>query len=467
MSISVKAKASITQAHTAKIEKVIVIESDAVLDIIAESLQKASEFSDEAELWAIGEIADLPAGSAKYWAMQTQSYAQTAENAAKNAENFANQSQMSAESSALSANNAQIVVNEVANNIIKLNEILTNHRDDTGNPHGVTAEQLGLSTVYIFKGSVTTYADLPATGQKIGDVYNIENADSIHSIAAGDNVAWEGGNWEKLGGSIDLTPLEAKIAAVKVTADNALPKTGTADSSHMWKPSTNEVIFDLADFTSDNIYFGYRGLEDKANAINTYIFWNGKRGGVNGALAEVRAKNFLGGLSGNATSATKLQTPRTINGTPFDGSANIDIGKIVPLRISTNTDLNLLTHPGMYFSDSNATAATLLNCPTTNAFSLLVEHHAGTKQTITDYVTTNSRTFTRNQYNNTWGAWKVVMDDDSIIPKLAAKQDKLTAGTGIEIANNIISATGGGGGYSPFNAEGHLVFPNGTEFWIE
>lgn len=194
MSISVKAKASITQAHTAKIEKVIVIESDAVLDIIAESLQKASEFSDEAELWAIGEIADLPAGSAKYWAMQTQSYAQTAENAAKNAENFANQSQMSAESSALSANNAQIVVNEVANNIIKLNEILTNHRDDTGNPHGVTAEQLGLSTVYIFKGSVTTYADLPATGQKIGDVYNIENADSIHSIAAGDNVAW--GGWK-------------------------------------------------------------------------------------------------------------------------------------------------------------------------------------------------------------------------------------------------------------------------------
>jgi hypothetical protein len=37
----------------------------------------------------------------------------------------------------------------------------------------------------------------------------------------------------------------------------------------------------------------------------------------------VTAPTFIGALSGNASSATKLQTARTINGTSFDGSANI------------------------------------------------------------------------------------------------------------------------------------------------
>ena len=37
----------------------------------------------------------------------------------------------------------------------------------------------------------------------------------------------------------------------------------------------------------------------------------------------VKASSFSGSLSGNASTATKLQTARTINGTSFDGSANI------------------------------------------------------------------------------------------------------------------------------------------------
>lgn len=36
---------------------------------------------------------------------------------------------------------------------------------------------------------------------------------------------------------------------------------------------------------------------------------------------------------------------------------------------------------------------------------------------------------------------------DTIDTALAAKQDTLTAGTGIDITGNVISATGGGGGF--------------------
>lgn len=43
--------------------------------------------------------------------------------------------------------------------------------------------------------------------------------------------------------------------------------------------------------------------------------------GADGKLTN--SNGFVGALSGNATTATTLQTARTINGTSFNGSANI------------------------------------------------------------------------------------------------------------------------------------------------
>lgn len=98
----------------------------------------------------------------------------------------------------------------------KINTVATDlagHEADYNNPHKVTAEQLGLTTVYQYKGSVATYADLPTTGQKVGDVWNVETADPDHGIKAGDNVAWDGTQWDKLGGDHDFSELNAEINA--------------------------------------------------------------------------------------------------------------------------------------------------------------------------------------------------------------------------------------------------------------
>lgn len=62
-----------------------------------------------------------------------------------------------------------------------------------------------LSTVYKYKGTVATYSALPSTDQTVGDVYNVEAADSTHGIKAGDNVAWTGTVWDVLAGTIDLS----------------------------------------------------------------------------------------------------------------------------------------------------------------------------------------------------------------------------------------------------------------------
>lgn len=61
-----------------------------------------------------------------------------------------------------------------------------------------------------YKGSVQTVADLPASGNEIGDFYNI--------IATGENYAWDGSAWDQTGSIVDLQPItNAEIDAIVVS----------------------------------------------------------------------------------------------------------------------------------------------------------------------------------------------------------------------------------------------------------
>lgn len=62
-----------------------------------------------------------------------------------------------------------------------------------------------VSSVYRYKGSVATYDALPTENLTVGDVYNVEAADSQNGVKAGDNVAWNGTTWDVLAGTIDLS----------------------------------------------------------------------------------------------------------------------------------------------------------------------------------------------------------------------------------------------------------------------
>ena len=62
-----------------------------------------------------------------------------------------------------------------------------------------------VSSVYRFRGSVATYANLPTTGQVVGDVWNVEDT--------GANYAWSGTEWDKLSETVDLTPYLTKAEA--------------------------------------------------------------------------------------------------------------------------------------------------------------------------------------------------------------------------------------------------------------
>lgn len=89
-----------------------------------------------------------------------------------------------------------------------------------------------------------------------------------------------------------------------------------------------------------------------------------------------------------------------------------DVGAIsVPLALASNADLNNIQTAGMYHCNTNAVSVTISNKPATigSAFSLLVEQHAGCKQTFTQYETGWIGMWVRNYYNGTWGEWSRVI----------------------------------------------------------
>lgn len=226
-------------------------------------------------------------------------------------------------------------ITTVANN-------LATHEADFSNPHKVTAEQLGLTTVYQYKGSVATYADLPTTGQKVGDVWNVETADPDHGIKAGDNVAWDGAQWDILGGNHDLSGYAQLNSANTFTALNAF-RANIAVSNGTAAGSSGTVSFGVsptgetvqARIGTDNL----GGLFYHASTNQPHVFRVGTNNNVfvirddNTKVAFSSNNNFFATVTydgvakwlGNANTATKLETARTINGVAFDGTKDITI----------------------------------------------------------------------------------------------------------------------------------------------
>jgi hypothetical protein len=67
------------------------------------------------------------------------------------------------------------------------------------------AKKSEITNMYKYCGSVTGAAKLPTTGQRVGDVYNIEAASKYGG--AGMNVAWNGTDWDPLGEIFTVTAI--------------------------------------------------------------------------------------------------------------------------------------------------------------------------------------------------------------------------------------------------------------------
>lgn len=88
-----------------------------------------------------------------------------------------------------------------------------------------------IGTVFTLKGGVATVADLPASGNNVGDVYYVE------AVSAGyiwiTSTSHPTGYWEELGETIDLSAYQEKPTVVTVTGNT--PTIALAENNKIYK----------------------------------------------------------------------------------------------------------------------------------------------------------------------------------------------------------------------------------------
>lgn len=314
----------------------------------------------------------------------------------------------------------------------KINTVATDlagHEADYNNPHKVTAQQLGLTTVYQYKGSVATYADLPTSGQKIGDVYNVETADPDHGIKAGDNVAWDGTQWDKLGGDHDFSELNAEINARLPLAGGTMTGSILFEESKTAQgilnsdgngfvvtgtPPNVPVIIDASKKPGQTVYLALQSPDGESFNTVRFSLNNDSFATITGVGAptnpyDVANKKYVddavsgggGGGGGdvtaagdnNFTGANTFNKPITVRDGALAGiGGTITLG-IKPNSATTQAKINSTTTGAMYYTTTEGLAH-FFNVGTTEVANI-----GGTETTATldflanrilDFNTTNS-----------------------------------------------------------------------------
>lgn len=115
-----------------------------------------------------------------------------------------------------------------------------------------------LSSIYSYKGSVDNYTDLPSSDQKVGDTYNVVNANG--DIPAGTNYAWDGEAWDPLGGSIDLSGYATKTEVTQEISESLETVTGNIGTLQSQVNANTEAlnVINGADSTSGSLAYNLK-----------------------------------------------------------------------------------------------------------------------------------------------------------------------------------------------------------------
>ena len=199
---------------------------------------------------------------------------------------------------------------------------------------------------YHYKGTVATEADLPTTDVVSGDVYNIGSDLSGKNVAA---IVDADGNisWDSLSGTVDLSAYLTKTqsdnaylgktataaAATKLATARTISLSGDVTGSASFNGTTNATI--SATLADSGAKAGSYGPAENtsvshAGTISVPQVTVDAKGRVTGIAARtITFPTVQTSVSGNAGTATKLATARTISisgdatgSTTFDGSAN-------------------------------------------------------------------------------------------------------------------------------------------------
>lgn len=173
-----------------------------------------------------------------------------------------------------------------------------------------------VSSVYRFRGSVATYANLPTTGQVVGDVWNVEDT--------GANYAWSGTEWDKLSETVDLTPYLTKEDAANTYA------TITTVNGKQDALTTNQLAAVNSGITADRVasYDAYAGeisaaktTADKADNAAEVAQQTANLAGQEAAQALSGLANKVNIAQGTANAGKLLGIGNDGNVAPVDGAS--------------------------------------------------------------------------------------------------------------------------------------------------
>ena len=203
----------------------------------ASSAASASDSKDKAS-----EYKTSASGSATAAASSASSASASATNA-KAAMNTANTAASSASTSATNASAS-------ASNAAK-SEVAAKAAQAAAEKARIDANSavVKLTGVMKYAGQVDNYSDLADMTKNKGDVWNIVNADSEHGIKAGDNVAWNGTDWDDLSGTVDLS-IYAEKADYQKTITSATANGATITFNHKDGTTSTATVNNVASATA-------------------------------------------------------------------------------------------------------------------------------------------------------------------------------------------------------------------------
>ena len=241
-----------------------------------------------------------------------------------------------------------------------------------------------ISTVYKYKGSVATYADLPSSGQEVGDVYNVEED--------GHNYAWTGTDWDRLAGTVDLSNYVTLNTVQTITnktinlGDNTIIGLSTVATSGEYSDLLNKPTIDQTyNGSSANAQSGVAISGLIANYSTTDSFSNVA---FSGEYNDILNTPDLANVALSGEYSDLLNTP-TIDQTYNGSSANAQSGVAISGLIANYTDTANLADVALSGEYSD-----LLNKPTIdqiyNGSSANAQSGVAISGLIANYSTTDA-----------------------------------------------------------------------------
>lgn len=315
-----------------------------------------------------------------------------------------------------------------------------------------------------YAGSVNSYADLPTANRNTGDVYNIKTADISHGIKAGENVAWNGTDWDPLGGTIDLSPYATNASVsgtfVNVTYNNNTLTFVKKDGSKVSATVNNVAHSSTADSATS------------ATSATTAAKATADANGNN--IANTYAKK---------TDITNAVTTSTLNVTGMATAPSVALGtednRIATTKFVADTSVNIVNLTLTEADKKYAVKNDLID----------LESRTVVKTALWEALHSQDTTSMAGLTNAQWGALGLFMRYFTALgnfenqPSQYGQLLNLPADKGDEIMqlwlnqpDGTLYYRGGNGNQAAkdkaftrvanYNADGHLVFPNGAEMWV-